>query len=94
MGRRFGADWPTVRGTYEAPFRGMKLVGLDTKCGAIAGFATGLTNGAPRLGAGREETFGTVALITCPEPLWMPAKSAAIKQSAENLNSFINRSDY
>jgi hypothetical protein len=56
-------------------------------------FAIGLA-GAARLGAGREETFCTVALIACPEPLWTPAKSAAIKQSAENLNSFINRSAY
>jgi hypothetical protein len=72
----------------------MKLVGLGATRGAIAVFTIGLGTGAPRLGAGREETFGTVALITCPEPLWMPAKNAAIKQSAENLNSFINRSAY
>ncbi|PYJ54147.1 MAG: hypothetical protein DME82_12430 [Verrucomicrobia bacterium] len=67
----------------------MKLVGLGATRGAIAGFATpkAFGAGAPRLGAGREETFGTVALITCPEPLWMPAKSAAIKQSAENRTS-------
>jgi hypothetical protein len=56
-------------------------------------FAIGLAAGAARRGAGRE-TFCTVALIACPEPLWTPAKSAAIKQSAENLNSFINRSAY
>jgi len=58
-------------------------------------FTIGLAAGAARLGAaGREETFCALALIPCPETLWMLAKSAAIKQSAENLDSFINRSDY
>jgi hypothetical protein len=72
----------------------MKLVGRGATCSVIAGFTIGLATGAPRLGAGREETFCTVALIACPELLWIPAKSAAIKQSAENLNCFINRSAY
>jgi len=83
-----------VRGTFGLTVRGTKLVGLGATCGAIAVFTIGLAAGAARLGAGREETFWTLALIACPEPLWTPAKSAAIKQSAENLNSFINRSDY
>ena len=70
------------------------LPGLGATCGAIAVFAIGLAAGAARLGAARDETFCTGALITCPETLCMLAKSAAIKQSAENLNSFINRSDH
>ena len=74
--------------------RGTTLAGLGAICGATAEFAIGLAAGAARLGTGREETFCTLALITCPEAVWMLGKSAAIKQSAENLNSFINRSAY
>jgi hypothetical protein len=84
-----------VRGTYELTVRGTTLAGLGATCAAIVGLATGFAAGAARLGAaGREETFGMLALITCPKPLWMLAKSAAIKQSAKNLDSFINHSDY
>ncbi|MGC2352710.1 MAG: hypothetical protein WA496_04865, partial [Candidatus Udaeobacter sp.] len=61
--------------------RGTKPVGLGKTRGAIPVFTIGLAAGTARLGAGREETFCTLALIACPEPLWMLAKSAAIKQS-------------
>jgi hypothetical protein len=70
----------------------MKLVGLGATCGAIARFATPKAFGAGtlRLVTTRGEAFCMVALITCPEALWMPGKIAAIKQSKENWICFIS----
>ena len=73
---------------------GLKFAGAGATRGAIDVFAIGLAAGALRLVTAREGPFCIVALITCAEALWMLAKSAAIKQSAENLYSFINFSGY
>ena len=55
-------------------------------CGATGALAIGLaaTAGALRVVVPRGEAFCMVALIACPEALWMPGKTAAIKKSTEN----------
>ncbi len=55
-----------MRGAFVLNVRGVKLDGLAAKRVAIAVFATGLATATARLGTGREETFCTVALVTCP----------------------------
>ena len=63
-------------------------------CGVTGALAIGLaaTTGALRVIATRGETFCMVALIACPEALWMPGKTAAIKQNIRNGICFINGS--
>jgi hypothetical protein len=53
-------------------------------------FAIDLAAGALRLITTRDELFCTIGFITWPEALWIVAKAAAIKQSAENLDNFIS----
>jgi hypothetical protein len=84
------ADWPTIRGAYELNVRRLTLVGLGATRGAIDVFAMDLATGALRLMTGRAEPFCTIGLIPWPEALWIVAKPPDIKQSAENIQSFIN----
>jgi hypothetical protein len=67
----------------------VNLAGLATARIAIDVFAIGLATGATRLVTTRGETFCAVALLICPEEVWMVAESAAINQNAENLECFI-----
>ena len=55
-------------------------------CGVTGTLAIGLgaTAGALRAVVTRGETFCMVALIACPEALWMPGKIAVIKKRTEN----------
>jgi hypothetical protein len=69
----------------------VNLAGLGMARIAIDVFATpkAFGAGATRLVTTRGETFCAVALLICPEEVWMVAESAAINQNAENLECFI-----